>query len=258
MFSRLSKIKKDSSNDSPRKAIVTADDLNFSDSATLDYFTELMGGFIHKHNNYLTVTQGYSQLLMVDEHQESVAQSAKTIQKSAQKAIDLNSRIIACTKTDAPKLETFDLTGYFERRCEKTRSAALTQGFDFEDEFSGSGGAIKADLSWLNIILDEIFQNAYDAVEEISSARIRLLSHSSSPLESDTKQFRFLEIRDNGAEVSSEKLDKVFKPFFTTKGRDHLGIGLTRAGVLAGIMGMRIGIVSSREGTAVHLAIPSG
>ena len=125
MFSRLSQIKKTS----PEEALVTADELAFPDSPTRDYFIELMGGFIHKHNNFLTVTQGFSQLLIAGDEGESVRKSAETIERSAHKAIDLNSRMLACTGIDAPKITEFDFESYFENavrvRTEKRSIAVL-------------------------------------------------------------------------------------------------------------------------------------
>ena len=255
MFSRLAKKKGDSSQ-TKSSAIVTADELVFPDSATLVYFQELIAGFIHKHNNCLTVTQGFAQLLAVDNHDASVTESAEIIQTSAQKAIDLNSRIIACAATDAPKLSQFDSSIYLNDRATKEKKEALAKGSNFECELSAPSGTIEADPTWLNIILDEILQNAYDAIEENPSGKIVLASSSNSPLPSDPKLFRFLEVRDNGSGVPSEKLPQVFRPFFSTKGRDNAGIGLTRAGVLAGQMGVQIGITSSSDGSVVHVAIP--
>ena len=253
MFSRLNRIKKSPQQDT----LVTADELVFPDSTTLDYFLELIGGFIHKHNNFLTVSQGFSQLLMADAHNDSVAKSAETIQRSAQKAIDLNARMTACTAMDSPKLSEFDFFGFLEKRGEKEKRRAIANSVDFEVEFSGPSGSVRADPAWLGIILDEILENAYDAVKKRPSRKVVIASSSASPLESDSTRFKFLEIRDNGGGVSEEKLRSVFRPFFTTKSREHLGIGLTRAGVLAGIMGVRLGIDSSESGTVVHLALPS-
>ena len=131
MFARLTK-KKTAFPKPEKSEFVTADHLVFPDSNTLDYFKELIGGFIHKHNNCLTVTQGFSQLLVADDHGSSVTDSAETIQMSAQKAIELNSRILACTATDTPNLTEFDFTDYFKNRCAKEKNATLTREIDFD------------------------------------------------------------------------------------------------------------------------------
>ncbi len=236
--------------------MVTADELQFPDSHTLAYFNELLRGFVHKHNNFLTVTQGYTQLFALEQQSETTNENAETILASTEKAIELNSRIMACLANEAPKLEDLNIANYFENRCRNEKKNPKAHSLKVDDSLSKLKGEVRVDSVWLDIIFDEIFQNAYDAVQESPEAKIFLTIPTASPLANDPKDYLFVDIQDSGNGIPAEKIAHIFQPFFTNKGRNHVGIGLTRAGVLAVKIGVSIGITSSKKGTVTHLALP--
>ena len=67
-------------------------------------------------------------------------------------------------------------------------------------------------------------------------------------------------VRDNGTGISRENLDRVFEPFFSTKGQRGTGIGLWVARQLLEKRGGSINLKSSTEfpasGTTVSVFIP--
>ena len=62
---------------------------------------------------------------------------------------------------------------------------------------------------------------------------------------------------NTGSEIPVDQMANVFKPFFTTKESEHFGIGLSIAGVLAGQMGMRLGVQSANNTTTFWLSCPA-
>ena len=66
-----------------------------------------------------------------------------------------------------------------------------------------------------------------------------------------------LVIRNSGPVIPEERLPQVFKPFMTTKGHNHCGLGLTIAAVLSGQMKMRLGLASGDGITTAWISAPA-
>jgi two-component system, NtrC family, sensor kinase len=97
--------------------------------------------------------------------------------------------------------------------------------------------------------LDNILQNAVDAVGETGEIRILLLNNG---------QWACVQLIDSGEGISDGNLDKVFDPFFTTRtDLKKIGLGLTVAQSLVHAHGGRIEISSSPgHGTNVMIMLP--
>jgi two-component system sensor kinase FixL len=64
--------------------------------------------------------------------------------------------------------------------------------------------------------------NAFDAMKECPGSRRKVKLQA----ESDGTDFITVAVSDSGVGLSSDKLDKIFQPFYTTK-REGLGMGLS-------------------------------
>lgn len=70
-------------------------------------------------------------------------------------------------------------------------------------------------------------------------------------------RYLFLEVQDNGSGIPQDNLDKVFTVFFTTKGMEHSGLGLTVARKIVEDHGGGIVIDSVQgKGTRIIIKIP--
>jgi len=101
----------------------------------------------------------------------------------------------------------------------------------------------------LNLALENILQNALDAVGENGAIWVRLFKNES---------WACVQVFDSGEGISSENLGKVFDPFFTTKTNPgKVGLGLTVAQCLVHAHGGRIEISSELGmGTNVMIMLP--
>jgi two-component system, NtrC family, nitrogen regulation sensor histidine kinase NtrY len=79
---------------------------------------------------------------------------------------------------------------------------------------------IEADATLIEQILINLITNAIDAVKEQSSPEVRLSAYTSD------EGKNIIEVRDNGSGISSEMMEQIFVPFFTTK-KQGSGIGLS-------------------------------
>ncbi len=101
----------------------------------------------------------------------------------------------------------------------------------------------------LDIALNNILQNALDAVGGHGEIQIRLLDNGS---------WACVQVLDSGGGISAENLDKVFEAFFSTRSNlRKVGLGLTVAQCLVHAHGGRIEISSKLgNGTNVMIMLP--
>ncbi|MBK1834615.1 sensor histidine kinase [Roseibacillus ishigakijimensis] len=236
--------------DSQQLQSLTANTEHFPMGPANDYFCKLVRGLVHKHNNFLTIAQGYSDLLLNSPGNPADRQSSlEAISKCTRRAVELNHRVIACASDDEPHIKLISIKDFLDPRKPLYQGIARRHDLTIEcqNELQDTQ-LIATDPYWLEVILEEIFHNACEAretTEVIYAARL---------IAETTVQ---LEIRDNGEGISSDVLPRVFDPFFSKKEREHLGIGLTRAGILSVKLGITLTIHQLERGTRVSLEIPT-
>jgi signal transduction histidine kinase len=101
-------------------------------------------------------------------------------------------------------------------------------------------------------VLSNLVMNALDALPEEGSLYLRL--HRSG------KKVRLM-IADNGCGIPKDSLPKIFQPFFTTKGEQGTGLGLSLSSNIIERHHGRIGVRSQtgpgKSGTAFLVSIPA-
>lgn len=96
------------------------------------------------------------------------------------------------------------------------------------------------------VILNLVF-NAIDATPH--GGTITLLSQS----DQDTVSFS---IHDTGTGITPEDRDRIFDPFFSTKGPGHSGLGLSASLGIVRQYGGEIDVTSAGQGTTVTVSLP--
>jgi PAS domain S-box-containing protein len=102
-------------------------------------------------------------------------------------------------------------------------------------------------------VLVNIFQNAFDAVEDVSDPRVTILT------ECHDDGLCGISVHDNGCGIAPDDLERVFEPFYTTKpvGRGT-GLGLAIVRQLVEEHGGKCAVTSEPgQGTTVRVCLPS-
>jgi signal transduction histidine kinase len=122
-------------------------------------------------------------------------------------------------------------------------------------------GCIWADPSHLQLALLNLAVNARDAMP--SGGQLRFEASVGYPedagegLEGAPEGFAAICVMDNGEGIAPEHLSKVLEPFFTTKGSNGTGMGLSMAYGFAKQSGGTLRITSEPgKGTSVELFLP--
>lgn len=126
------------------------------------------------------------------------------------------------TRVPPPELSVFPVRNLFQSVIELYREEALTSGIRISTSVEPHLLELTADRDQVEQVMINLTKNAIQAVEGTDDARISLLAYI------DTRSRAVIEVRDNGAGIVEEAMDKLFVPFFTTK-KDGSGIGLSLA-----------------------------
>ncbi|MFT5468802.1 MAG: signal transduction histidine kinase [Verrucomicrobiales bacterium] len=233
-----------------------ADHLVLDNSPTRDFYIELLRGLAHKNNNVLAVVQGFSSLiLMGDNLDENTRENIGQMRNSAQHSSSLSERVLStggCGKISPQSIQLSD----FLPLADGLRDICSNAGVGFTQNITKGIPPIVGDINRLRDIFVELVKNAAEGAAHDVAGHVQLdvlAPGEASPL-SENRVDIF--IRNNGPGIPEQRLAEMFLPFETTKGSNHFGIGLTTAGVLAGQMGMRLGIASETDVTTVWVSAP--
>ncbi|MGE5309284.1 MAG: PAS domain S-box protein [Deltaproteobacteria bacterium] len=121
--------------------------------------------------------------------------------------------------------------------------------FSLEEDLDAiKGKTMEADLTQLNELFTNVINNAHEAVRE-KHGTVRVSAHPSDGMID-------FEVKDNGVGMDHEQLQKIFKPFYTTKSKGT-GLGLTVSEQIVKLHGGSIGVSSEKgKGTTITIKLP--
>lgn len=232
---------------------IFADEYRLDESPTRQFYEAFLKGLVHKHNNLMGVIQGFSSLILYDEGiSDEVRDSAQQMQDSSKEASELNRQVLiagGCSGCESSSVNVGDLQTFWSDKANEICSAS---GASLQLNVRDGLPAISGDSAKLSEIFVALIRNAAEAAGSNGSVAVDLFPPGEASPGTNVDLF----IRNSSPELSKEDLKKAFEPFHTTKGSDSFGIGLTTAAVLAGQMGMRLGLRHADATTTAWLAMP--
>jgi len=197
----------------------------------LENLATLSGGIAHQFNNINTVIKGYLDLLNREvKPQGQLAVFSQAASKGIQRAMDITDRL----------LELSDASSYRPQPV-RLEEVARSQLPLFEARFSAQKAVrilelaesppVHVDGKRLETVVSAFLSNALDS---LADRPVREVTVRSGDVEGDA----FLEVADTGCGIPPEDIDRLFTPFFTTKGElappgspqeNWKGIGLSLA-----------------------------
>ncbi len=226
---------------------------------------QLTGGIAHDFNNLLMVVMGNLQLVEnLVKHDERATKRIRAATEAAEKGSDLTRRMLAFSRQQT--LQNKELTvNDLVFAMEDMLAQALTASVSLKIMPGADVWPIKADKVMLETAILNLAINARDAMAPkggdliIETANRTLTAEYCMDLE-DVNPGDYVEITvtDTGAGISPENIEKVFQPFFTTKGPEKgSGLGLSMIYGFVKQSGGHVKIYSEvGHGTSVKLYIP--
>jgi signal transduction histidine kinase len=214
---------------------------------------QLTGGIAHDFNNLLTVIQGSADLLAREDLPEAKrVKYAQAIVQASANAAALTSQLLAFARRQPLKPERFRvnaLIGSMRDLLDRT----LGERIAVRTELCESNCEVEVDRNQLQSAILNIASNARDAMPQGGQLLITTRRHTD-----DDRPMVAIQVKDTGAGMDLETLDRVFEPFFTTKvAGKGTGLGLSQVYGFASQSGGKVEIASAvGKGTSLTIVLP--
>jgi signal transduction histidine kinase len=217
-----------------RRAAQTAAEEALSQSQKLESIGRLAGGLAHDFNNYLTVINGYCDVLLErlppeDPTWEQVSQ----IRKSGGRATELTERLLAFSRGLVLDPKPCSLNEIV-RDLENMLRSAAGSGVELVLELASDVGLIMADPVQIRQVLVNLVINARDAMPsggriDVQTSNVSLGQAALPPgAAMEHGEYVVLTVRDTGIGMDEATRSHLFEPFFTSKAPGQgTGLGLS-------------------------------
>jgi two-component system sensor kinase FixL len=188
---------------------------------------ELAASLAHELNQPLTAILSNAQAALrfmssKPAHLDDVREILEDIVKDNSRAGEVIRRMRALAKKEALEFASLDLASLIRDVVLLLHSDAILQNVNIVLELDDDLPAVRGDKVQLQQVVLNLMLNAFDAMRDSPvskrSVKLRLEANGAGLLQAS--------VRDCGTGLSGDKLDKIFQPFYTTKG-EGLGMGLS-------------------------------
>jgi signal transduction histidine kinase len=152
---------------------------------------------------------------------EMLRQGWKIVEKNQGKIYDLVWDMLSYSKPREPDVEPTDLNELIGDVVELMKPRAAEMGVSLQTSVTAGLAAVPVDAEAVNRVVLNLVTNALDAVEGRPSPLVRVATE----WEGDGRCV-LITVADNGVGIEPDRLNDVFKPFFSTKGSRGTGLGL--------------------------------
>ena len=197
----------------------------------VDSIGQLAGGIAHDLNNLFTPIVGLSDLLKFQLKGSEYEESVHNIHLAALKSSELVQQLLTFSRKQKLGLSRINLNDVI-RDFFPLLSRTLKKNIKIKTDLSEELEEIDSNKGKIEQILMNLSINAQDAIEAEGILKIRtdmvyLDGKSRGMYEGlDAGRYVLLTFSDNGIGINSEILEKIFEPFFSTKGDKGTGLGL--------------------------------
>ena len=226
----------------------------------------LAGGIAHDFNNILTAISGNTSLAISDlpaEHPALV--SLAEIERAADRAADLVRQILTFSRPQESNRKVVRMDSVVEEALRLLR-ATLSSAISIRTDFDPRTPEVAADSTQIHQIIMNLGANAAHAIGNRNGVvELRLTPFfADAEFAATVPNLREgncarLTVTDNGCGMDAATAERVFEPFFSTKGQGQgTGLGLS---VVHGIVRGHDGAITVQsepgQGTTFHLYFPA-
>ncbi len=237
----------------------------FHQAQKMEAVGQLTGGIAHDFNNLLMVVMGNLQLVeQLVSTNEKASKRIRAAIDAAEKGSDLTRRMLAFSRQQTLQNKEISINEHMFKIQDMLKQA-ITAIVDLKIIPGENLWPVKADVTMLETAILNLAINARDAMKPKGGSLIletsnRFLDENYCADFEDLQSGDYIEIAvtDTGAGIAPENIEKVFQPFFTTKGPEAgSGLGLSMIYGFVKQSGGHIKIYSEvGHGTTVKIYLP--
>lgn len=203
-------------------------------SQKMDALGKLTGGIAHDYNNMLAIILGFTELLeRALSDQPRLLKYVQEIYAAGKRGAKLTKKLQTFSRqknTNAKKLNINDILQGLRDMLEKTLTARIELVFELEDNLS----EVLLDSDELEDTIVSISINAMHAMDgqgrlTIHTGNVRIHEKDAPSSRLKPGNYVMLSISDTGCGMEASVKEKIFDPFFSTKGKTSTGLGLSQA-----------------------------
>ncbi len=194
----------------------------------------LAGGIAHDFNNILSSVLGYVELSLMDvEPAGQLEHNLKEVYQAGMRAKELVRQILTFARKEEGHIQPVQISAIAKEATKLIRSIIPTS-VDVRLKVESEAFAM-AEPTQIHQIFMNLFTNAAQAMENdggtltvtITEEALDSSFNSMHPVFTPGKFLKII-VSDTGIGIAAHKLDRIFDPYFTTKGRgEGTGLGLS-------------------------------
>jgi PAS domain S-box-containing protein len=220
-----------------------------SEAKRLSGIGMLAAAVAHELRNPLGVIQTALYNVGRKRKEPAIDRHLANIEKKIAESNQIITNLLRYSRIKPPKRERTDLSEILTESMASAQGRFTGRGTDLIADLGPIEGVfVKVDTVQINEVLDNVLNNAYQAVADVDG-RIEIKSWVMG-------NSIHIRVRDNGEGIDPGDLENIFEPFFTRKPRGT-GLGLTICRELVQLHGGTIDVESTRgSGTTVSVTLP--
>ena len=235
----------------------------FHQSQKLESVGRLAGGVAHDLNNLLVPILGYGEMLLEDlEADDSRKASIEQIVEAGKRSRDIVHQLLAFSRKQALNFKALDLnkvlTG-FEGLLRRT----IREDIEIKIHTVSQVPLIRGDIGQLEQVIMNLTVNSQDAMPRGGTLTFRIftteLDENFAATHKGVKPGKYvvLSVQDSGLGMDEETCEHIFEPFFSTKGEQGTGLGLSTVYGIVKQHGGNIWVSSEKDnGTIFKIYLP--
>ncbi|MBN2184656.1 MAG: PAS domain S-box protein [Candidatus Krumholzibacteriota bacterium] len=204
----------------------------YNQAQKVESIGRLAGGIAHDLNNLLSPILGYGELLQEDlDPDDERRKSVDEILRAGFRARDLVRQLLAFSRKQTLEYKPFDMNEAVTG-IEKLLRRTIREDIEIKIFQSPGIRMVMMDLGQIEQVIMNLVSNAQDAMPEggrltIEVSEIELDENYASRYQDvEPGMYVMLAVSDTGCGMDDETRERVFDPFFSTKGALGTGLGL--------------------------------
>ena len=177
----------------------------------------------HDLNNYLGAIMAYAELAGMDKGiSADTARMLGEVVTAVKKSSGLVAGLTDVARKEKPDVRIMDPAQLIERVLDLRRYDLRVANVTLTTDYAPNLPLLSINLPRLQLALMCLVSNAIEAMDGTERKKLSVNADKSDDGVS-------IALKDSGAPIPEELSEQIFTPFYTTRGVDHLGLGLSVA-----------------------------